>query len=68
MKLTPEQFNAWRVFPRLFSVLYGVLLWYVVDWYVTLPAPTTEQSGFAAAIVAGAAAWFKFYVESGNHD
>lgn len=66
MKLTAERFDEWRVFPRIFSGLYGFLLYLVVDWYMVLPSPTMEQSAFASAIIAGAAAWFKFYVESGK--
>jgi len=64
--LTPEQLNAWRAFPRLFSILFGYLVYSVAHWFMALPVPTTEQAAFASTIVAAAAAWFKFYVESGN--
>lgn len=59
-------FNEWRVFPRLFSILFGLLLWQTHDWYTALAVPTTEQSTYAGAMVVAAAGFFKFYVDSGK--
>lgn len=59
--------NNHRVFPRLFAIFYLWLTKVVVYWYLALEVPTTEQAGFAVAIVTGSAAYFKFYVESGNN-
>lgn len=64
--ITPEQFNAWRVVPRLLVTLYGFMCWYVADWFMGLEDPTTAQTTFATAIWGAAAAWFGFYVNSGN--
>jgi len=66
LKLTAQTCNDWRVFPRAFSLLFAYLVFIVVQWFMHLPVPTTEQAAFASTIVASAAAWFKFYVESGN--
>lgn len=64
--MTPEKFNAWRVFPRILCLLYASITWQVVVWFLGLDAPTAEQSAFALTTTASSAAWFKFYVESGG--
>lgn len=63
--MTADQFDRWRVVPRILVTLYGILVYMTVTWYMDLPDPSTEQTSFAMAIMAGAAAWFKFYVDSG---
>ena len=63
---TARSVNAWRVFPRLFSIWFGYIATIVAQWYMDLVDPTVEQSGFAGVVITAAAAWFKFYVESGN--
>lgn len=61
-------FRKYRIVPVLMSALFAVLLHRVTEWYMALPNPTTGQSGFAGAMLTAAAAWFKFYVESGNKE
>lgn len=63
--LSPEAFNRWRVWPRAALVLYFALCWDTHDWYTALDSPSAEQSAYAALIIGAAAAWFKFYVDSG---
>lgn len=65
MAVTPDAFNAWRVFPRILTALYALLMYRVGDWYMALDVPTTEQSAFCMTVVGAAVAWFKYYVESG---
>jgi hypothetical protein len=56
--------RQYRVFPRLFAVFYLALTWDVVTWAMTVPEMSNAQAAFVASIVTGAAAYFKFYVES----
>lgn len=58
--------NEYRFFPRLFSILFIILLWQACYWFMGLENPTNAQAGFVSTIVATAAAFFKFYVNSGN--
>lgn len=58
--------DSYRIFPRVFSVFYLYLMYQTWEWYTLLIIPSAEQSAFAASFVASAAAWFKFYVESGG--
>jgi hypothetical protein len=55
----------YRVFPRIFAVLYIIMVKESLVWYLELASPTTEQTAFVGTIVATSAAYFKFYVESG---
>ena len=59
--------SRYRAFPRIFSIVYLYLLYDVAGWYMLLQSPSTEQTGFAGIMIPTAAAWFKFYVDGGNH-
>ena len=56
----------YRIFPIIFSAFYLHIMLEVFAWYTSLPTPTDGQGIFAGAVMAAGAAWFKFYVESGN--
>lgn len=58
--------DAWRPFPRLFIAIYIYILYRVIEWYLSLPDPTMEQSGLISVVVGAGAAWFGLYVGSGN--
>lgn len=63
--MTPEQFNAWRVVPRVLVMLYGVMCYHVAEWFMSLEDPTGAQAAFVSTIWGAAAAWFGLYVKSG---
>ena len=58
--------DAWRPFPRLFITIYIFILYQVIEWYISLPDPTMEQSGLISVVVGAGAAWFGLYVGSGS--
>ena len=62
MKIDPEQFDKWRIFPRLLITLYGVAFWRTTEWFMSLPDPTNAQSAFVSIVVGAGAAWFGLYV------
>lgn len=61
-------FDTWRVFPRAFILCYIYILFSSVEWFMTLPEPTTQQAGFISTIIGTGAAWFGLYVNSGNKE
>jgi len=63
-----KQVNKWRIFPRLFSIFYGLCFYWTFVWFTEINDPSAEQSAFAGVVVTAAAAFFKFYVESGKND
>jgi hypothetical protein len=64
--ISPEQFDKWRVVPRLLTALYGWICYDTHIWFLSLPNPTSEQQLYANIIWGAAAAWFGLYVNSGN--
>lgn len=58
----PAYFDRWRVFPRLFIIIYLYLLVKVVLWFMGLPEPNMEQAGLVSVIVGAGTAWFGIYV------
>lgn len=57
--------NRYRVFPRIFALLYALLVGYTSVWYMGLDDPSAQQTAFVSAITTASAAYFKFYVQSG---
>jgi hypothetical protein len=60
----PEYFSRWRIFPRVFISMYIYLLYDVVQWFMLLPDPNTQQAGLVSVLVGSGAAWFGLYVNS----
>jgi hypothetical protein len=56
--------RQYRVFPRLFAIFYLVMTYDVVTWAMSVSDMSNAQAAFVASIVTGAAAYFKFYVET----
>ena len=63
---TSDEFDRWRVMPRVLVALYGFVCWQTFVWFTALPDPTASQTTFATGIWGAAAAWFGFYVNSGG--
>lgn len=61
-----DKLNELRVVPRLMMFAYMFLLLYSSFWFMSLPEPSTQQAGFAAAILAAGTGWFTIYVNSGG--
>ena len=57
-------FDAWRVWPRAFLIIYMILLYKTVDWFMYLENPTMAQSSLISVIVGAGAAWFGLYTTS----
>lgn len=43
--------DEWRVLPRLAFLAMIIMAYRVVEWYMTLPDPSIEQSGFVSVVV-----------------
>lgn len=53
--MTPEEFNAWRIWPRIltgaYSIFFFVAWFYVVDWFMDYPFVEIENQVIALAII-----------------
>lgn len=54
--------DSWRIFPRIFFLTYNILLYQVVNWFMSLEAPNMEQSTLVSVLVGAGAAWFGLYL------
>ena len=64
LDVSPEYFSRWRIFPRVFISMYIYLLYDVVQWFMLLPEPNSQQAGLVSVLVGSGAAWFGLYVNS----
>jgi|TARA_R110002012_G_C11224322_1_gene563118 hypothetical protein len=53
-----------RLFPRFFIATYIYLFYDVVQWFMVLENPNTQQAGLVSIVVGAGAAWFGLYVNS----
>ena len=56
--------DSWRIFPRIFITVYIVLVYQVVNWFMNLSDPNTQQAGLVSIVVGAGAAWFGLYTGS----
>lgn len=62
---TKDILNKYRIFPRIFAGFYLYYMSKVLEWAMALPDPS-QAEWLVMGVVAAAAAFFKFYVESGH--
>lgn len=58
--------DSLRLFPRLFIGTYIYLFYDVVQWFMVLENPNTQQAGLVSIVIGAGAAWFGLYVGSGK--
>ena len=61
-----ELVDAWRVFPRIFLIGYGVLGIKMAVWAMSLPTISTEQAGLVAVIAGLFVPMTNFYMNTGK--
>jgi len=62
MRITPEELNRWRIWPRMIITLYGIAFYRTTEWFMALPDPTNAQAGFVSVIVGAGAGFYGIYV------
>ena len=61
-----EIIDAFRVVPRAILVAYSWLVWYVINWFMGLPTPTTQQAALVTTVTGIIAAVVGLYQNSGR--
>lgn len=68
----PVRTFAWRLIHRPIPILIMVFFIYqleeLIDWFMLLAEPTTQQAGFAGAVFTGIVGMFKFYLDTDKDD
>jgi len=63
-ELFPYWFDRLRLFPRAFITLYMYMFYSVVEWFMSLPDPSSPQAALVSVVTGAGAAWFGLYVNS----
>ena len=50
MTIVMERVLAWKILPRLMMIMMSLSAWRVVEWFMTLPEPTTQQSALVSVV------------------
>jgi hypothetical protein len=50
MIIAMERVLAWKLLPRLMMIMMSVSAWRVVEWFMTLSDPTTQQSALVSVV------------------
>ncbi len=50
MTIVMERVLAWKLLPRLMMIMMSLSAWRVVEWFMTLPDPTTQQSALVSVV------------------
>lgn len=61
-----ELLDAYRIVPRAILLGFGYLVYSVVQWFMELPDPTTQQAAFVSAVVGITAPITAFYFNTGR--
>ncbi len=61
-----EGMDYFRLVPRLILICYSYLMYEVVQWFMTLNAPTTEQASLIVTLLGVAGAIIGLYQKGGK--
>jgi len=50
MTIAMERVLAWKLLPRLMMIMMSISAWRVVEWFMTLSDPTTQQSALVSVV------------------
>jgi len=60
--MTPEMLDSWKILPRLMMLAVTVMCFQVTQWYMSLPSPSIEQSGFCSVVFGCLSASFAIWM------
>ena len=61
-----EVIDALRVVPRTIIVCYGFFVWYVINWFLVIPNPTTGQTALVTTVAGSIPVVIGLYQNSGR--
>ena len=61
-----EVIDAFRLVPRILLIAVGFLVWHVVEWFMALKEPSTQQATLVATITGIIPAVIGLYQNSGR--
>jgi len=59
-----ERVLAWKLLPRLMMLMMSISAWRVVEWFMTLQDPTTQQSALVSVVTGAMTGAFAVWLGS----
>jgi hypothetical protein len=60
--MTPETLDRWKIIPRLMMITILIISYQVCSWFMSLPDPTIEQSGFCSIVIGALTGCFAIWM------
>ena len=54
--------DEWKVWPRVMMLAFTIMSWRVVEWFMNLPDPTTQQAGLVSVVMDAATGAFAIWM------
>lgn len=54
--------DDWKIWPRFMMIAFTVMSWRVVEWFMNLPDPTTQQSALVSVTMGAATGAFAIWM------
>ena len=64
MTAAMERILAWKLLPRIMMIMMSISAWRVVEWFMTLPDPTTQQSALVSVVTGAMTGAFAVWLSS----
>ena len=65
MTAVMERVLAWKILPRLMMLMMSVSAWRVVEWFMTLQDPTSQQAALVSVVTGAMTGAFEVWM---NHE
>jgi len=66
--MKPDTFDQWRVIPRLLMIMMLISTYRVVEWYMALPDPSTQQTTLVSIMTGMLSGSFGLFLGSGRKE
>jgi len=66
--MNPETFDQWRLIPRLLMITMLISTYRVVEWYMALPDPSTQQTTLVSIMTGMLSGSFGLFLGSGRKE
>ena len=63
--MSVETFLKWKILPRFMMLVMTLRSWRVVEWFMSLPDPTTAQAGLVSVVTGAMTGAFAVWM---NHE
>ena len=66
--MSPQELNEWRIIHRVLMLAMLVMTYRVVEWFMSIPAPTLEQAGLVSVMTGALTGAFGLFLGSGKKE